>query len=491
VEGRGRAVFEGIGTEADSDFEIEVADRLRARGYVVEPQVGVSGFRIDLGVRHPDQPERFLAGVECDGARYHSSKSARDRDRLREEVLCGLGWDLVRVWSTDWFENPARETDKLVKRLEGLRSKPHAAYDDYPSLATALQAQGMDSSEAQSVELGQQAPKVREPVFVVEAKAPLEPRTRPAAESPANEGPLTKANGIQTLVEFRESVIRSDIPEWEAHRSILRDAMIETFVSQHFTDPDEWFTKIPTFLRQNTNPIEKNKYLDRICEIVSRVDAETHSQALPSAIDDFRLTSPERQPSVIQTRLPLGFDTRPSNPSTREIASTPQYVITDLSAGGLRPDASRFYDGDYRTTLRQMIALVVATEAPIYEDVLVDRIARAHGFQRSGNNIYQAIAGIVGREFTRSKDDDRVVIWSNGMHTNTPSLYRESSHGKRSHADTPIAELASLAAPFVRLRMGDEDVLRRMADHFQLGRLREATRDRFQNALKLAQQVSQ
>jgi hypothetical protein len=462
---------------------------------VVEPQVGVSGFRIDLGVRHPDQPERFLAGVECDGARYHSSKSARDRDRLREEVLCGLGWDLVRVWSTDWFENPARETDKLVKRLEGLRSKPHAAYDDYPSLATALQVQGMDSSEGQSRELGQQAAKDPEPeaVFVVEAKSPLEPRTTPAPESspPGNEGPFTKANGIQALVEFRESVIRSDMPEWETHRSILRDAMIETFLSQHFTDPDEWFAKIPTFLRQNTNPIEKNKYLERICEIVSRVDAEMHSQASSSAGEDFRLTSPEPQTKAIQTQLSLGIGTKPSKPYVHEIASTRRYIITDFSASGLRPDASQFYDGGYRTTLRQMIALVVATEAPIYEDVLVDRIARAHGFQRSGNNIYQTISGIVGREFTRSNDDDRAVIWSNGMQTNTPSLYRESSHAMRSHADTPIAELASLATPFVRLRMSDEEVLRRMADHFQLGRLREATRCRFQEALKLAQRPLQ
>jgi very-short-patch-repair endonuclease len=101
AESRGRAVVEKIGSEADSDFEVEVADRLKARGYGVEVQVGVSGFKIDLGIRHPDHPERFLAGVECDGARYHSSKSARDRDRLREEVLGGLGWEILRVWSTD------------------------------------------------------------------------------------------------------------------------------------------------------------------------------------------------------------------------------------------------------------------------------------------------------------------------------------------------------------------------------------------------------
>ena len=75
--------------------------------------------------------------------------------------------------------------------------------------------------------------------------------------------------------------------------------------------------------------------------------------------------------------------------------------------------------------------------------------------------------------------DDRVVISPNGMRTNVPLPYRESSHGVRSHEDIPFAELASLAVPCVRLRMSDEDVLRRMADHFRLERLREATRGRF------------
>jgi very-short-patch-repair endonuclease len=172
AEGRGRAAVEGVGAEAGSDFEIEVADRLRAKKYSVDLQVGVSGYRIDLGVRHPDHPERFLAGIECDGARYHSSKSARDRDRLREEVLCSLGWDIVRVWSTDWFDNPTRETDKLVKKLEELRSKTHPAYKGYPSLTKVFQSQGMDSVVEQKRELDQEASQAEVPEVVSVAQEP-------------------------------------------------------------------------------------------------------------------------------------------------------------------------------------------------------------------------------------------------------------------------------------------------------------------------------
>jgi hypothetical protein len=353
----------------------------------------------------------------------------------------------------------------------------------------------VDSPEVQSPELDRKEDhqsKVPEVVSVVKEPSQMESRPTPAPEwSPlGNEAPLNKAHGIQALVEFREGVIRTDMPNWEAHRSILRDAMIETFVSQHFTDPDDWFRKVPAFLRQSTNPIEKHKYLEQICEIVSRIEATMHSEASPTAVDDFKLTSPNEQRKAVQVQLSLSVGSNPSKSLIHETASTRQYVITDFSANGLRPDASRFYDGGYRPILRQMIALVVATEAPIYEDVMVERIARAHGFQRSGNNIYQIIAGVIGREFTRSKDDDRVVIWPSGMQTNTLSPYRESFRGMRSHSDIPLAELASLAAPFARLRMNDEEVLRRMAEHFQLWRLREATRGRFEAALNLVRNTA-
>jgi very-short-patch-repair endonuclease len=105
------------GGDYDSPFEEAVARVIREAGFHVHSQVGVSSFRIDLGVINPSRPGEYVVGVECDGATYHSARSARDRDRLRQEVLQGLGWQLYRVWSTDWFRNPDRESEKLLKAI--------------------------------------------------------------------------------------------------------------------------------------------------------------------------------------------------------------------------------------------------------------------------------------------------------------------------------------------------------------------------------------
>ncbi|MFG3045573.1 DUF3320 domain-containing protein [Streptomyces sp. NPDC048241] len=104
--------------EPDSPFEESVLAVLRGWGYRVQPQVGVAGYRIDLGVRHPELPGAYALGIECDGAMYHSSKAARDRDRLREQVLNGLGWRLHRIWGTDWYRGRAAAELRLREAVE-------------------------------------------------------------------------------------------------------------------------------------------------------------------------------------------------------------------------------------------------------------------------------------------------------------------------------------------------------------------------------------
>lgn len=114
---------EHTGRAPDSDFEISVIRKLNAAGYEAEPQVGVSGFYIDVAVRNPDRPGELLMGIECDGATYHSARSARDRDRLRQEILENLGWNIRRIWSTDWFRNPEAQMRPIISELEQLRIK--------------------------------------------------------------------------------------------------------------------------------------------------------------------------------------------------------------------------------------------------------------------------------------------------------------------------------------------------------------------------------
>lgn len=106
------------GREPDSEFEVAVANALRASGHDVKAQIGVVGYFIDLAVPNPKRPGEFLLGIECDGASYHSGKSVRDRDRLRQEILERLGWRIHRIWSLDWFRNPRRETERLLRALK-------------------------------------------------------------------------------------------------------------------------------------------------------------------------------------------------------------------------------------------------------------------------------------------------------------------------------------------------------------------------------------
>jgi very-short-patch-repair endonuclease len=104
----------------DSPFEAAVAAALGRKGWALHTQVGASAFRIDLAVVDPDAPGSYLTGIECDGATYHRSATARDRDKLREQVLRGLGWEILRVWSTDWWIDPQGTLDKLDARLKAL-----------------------------------------------------------------------------------------------------------------------------------------------------------------------------------------------------------------------------------------------------------------------------------------------------------------------------------------------------------------------------------
>lgn len=104
--------------DCESPFEEAVYEFLSIKGYKVETQVGCSGYRIDMAVKHPLKNGEFVLGIECDGATYHSSRTARERDRLRQSVLEGMGWKFYRIWSTDWIKDTNTEKEKLLQAIK-------------------------------------------------------------------------------------------------------------------------------------------------------------------------------------------------------------------------------------------------------------------------------------------------------------------------------------------------------------------------------------
>jgi very-short-patch-repair endonuclease/DNA polymerase III delta prime subunit/plasmid maintenance system antidote protein VapI len=122
-----RLVREQFGVEPDSPFELEVENALSRLGYIVHRQVGASGYKIDLAVVNPSNNEEYVLGIECDGASYHSSYSARVNDRIRQEILERLGWKIYRIWSQHWISSREDILEDIVKLVSD-NSIPDASH---------------------------------------------------------------------------------------------------------------------------------------------------------------------------------------------------------------------------------------------------------------------------------------------------------------------------------------------------------------------------
>jgi very-short-patch-repair endonuclease len=187
---------------------------LKENGYEIVPQVGVAGFFIDLGIKHPAKAGTFLLGIECDGASYHSGRSARDRDRLRQEILENLGWRIYRVWSTDWFKSRDGEIKKMLRHIEGLLEN--------------------------------------DPAYKLQKQ---------------------KANQVEILRQrlntLREEEITPAFPDSPAEKNLLREDLLEEFIEKRPTTRDDWFRSIPEQMRSSVDSKQVGKYLDRVLEIIA------------------------------------------------------------------------------------------------------------------------------------------------------------------------------------------------------------------------------
>lgn len=220
-----------VGRTPDSDFEVAVAKLLHKHGFECEPQLGVAGFFIDLAVRDPNRPGKYLMGIECDGASYHSAKSARDRDRLRQSILEQLGWNIKRIWSVDWFKNADIQIAPIVAELNELRQKDYVLEepDENECIQKIVEE---DDNQHQKMTVG-------------------------------------KPNGLREQLKwFDAEVIRKSYPATSEEARLLKPSMIDALVEFMPATKWEFLERIPGYLRTGISP-DEGKYLEDVLSLIS------------------------------------------------------------------------------------------------------------------------------------------------------------------------------------------------------------------------------
>lgn len=349
----GEAVSGSVG-EFESPFEKAVHVVLSDLGWRLHSQVGVSAFRIDLGVVDDDAPGSYLAGIECDGATYHRSATARDRDKLREQVLRGLGWDIVRIWSTDWWIDPAGTAQKIDAQLRTLRERRQANRQKEAELAASAKLQADEA--------------------IAQAKA----TTVPPHESPS-------------------PAVAAPAPEPHGQAQSREDEV----------------------------------YARNVSEATKAVGLFTEAD----------LTSMEPQ-----------------------------------------PDSAAFYERSYDTVLSAMIAHIVEHEGPIRDEVLARRIARAHGWLRTGGRIQGRVVRVATKAHAKTSETVGTFFWPQSGPQPSLAFRRPAPGTLRPVEDIAIEELSGLASELHSTEMDLDAGVSAMARAIGLQRLRATSRKRLETA---------
>lgn len=351
----------------DSPFEEAVANGLRRKGWNVVPQIGVSRFRIDLGIVHPDKPGDYLVGVECDGATYHSAATARDRDKVRSAILQGLGWKLLRLWSTEWWIDKEGALDRLDGAIQSLLEQ-----------SRALQNQTTEAVDK---------------------------------ESHIKQANTSEQEDDEHSVSDEQTVANDD--------ELIAPVEHITVPSQAFADEEE---------------------------------AHSHLKYAYSA------------PSETRTASQAG-----------------KYVVNGLHSWRDKIDAEKFYGPEYDETLKAMISEVVNEECPLLDTTLVQRIARAHGFNRAGRLIRERVMEIVDQQYHLATDPSgEDFVWLSEAQRADWNTFRLplTESDVRQIDSIAIEELRALA-----LSTSNENQVNEMAKLLGIKRLTSQARQRLEAVL--------
>lgn len=330
--------------ELNTEFEDSLYEFLRSHNYEVHKQVGCAGFRIDLAVVDPDEKGKYLVGIECDGETYHSSPVARDRDRLRQQILEGLEWHIYRVWSTDWYRNRAESEKRLLEAVKNAKDlKPIVKLDTTPS------------DEENIRPIGEYEP----------AYERTGSETSEHSTIPEQEGSKKQTVELETQ-ELNQEISAETDPEIISDAEIVENAKFEEPYPEFEEQDQELEEENPMTLE--TDGTEMEESMEFLEEEVSKpvVEEDLHKPVIEEAVE-FVDTVDDEEDSVVDYVPCTEF----SVPVTGQLH---EKSVEDMS---------------------KIVTQIVDEEGPIHITEIIRRIRVVWGLKRAGKRIHDSImAGV-------------------------------------------------------------------------------------------------
>lgn len=111
-------------TLSKQHLSASISKMLQEKGLEVKCNIGTSGFKVDIGIVHPDKPQQYILGIVVDGHYYYNAHTTNDREMVMPSVLKALGWNIHRIWTIDWYENSDKIIDTIIERVKQLQTQP-------------------------------------------------------------------------------------------------------------------------------------------------------------------------------------------------------------------------------------------------------------------------------------------------------------------------------------------------------------------------------
>lgn len=459
-------------SRCESDFEREFFDLLSERGFRIDTQVRVGSFRIDIVVE--GENDRRVA-IECDGDRYHGPDKWPD-DMMRQRVLERSGWTVWRCFASRFVRNRDEVVEELVGYLSSMGIEPISDGDSWVSRHTELRTWRAPENEELAGDVTSNIPDVES---APEADRDLaeqdidEPASQETAENaPRNDDRVTERQVQEAILQLMsDGRIWSNAELKEALPAMLPLSGSDRQPSNSRPGEEKWEELVNNAL----SPARGNSLQSR--GLVSSAGRGLH------------VLGGREEHSVEDETVPQEPDQEADTPaySAPEDNEGAEYRIAELDIAPTEDD--RIYEETYKADLECLVDLVLEVEAPIYKDILIERIARAHRKERVGRIIQETVSASISADHSITLEEGREVVFFKEFDPYQLVAFRPSSSDQRAHRDIPLIELAGLVWPLMAEGMSDPDILSHLAKRFGLARVREQTRLRFEAAIKIARAV--